>query len=183
MTVQDRIKHLEGLLVHLMRSQQTDSPGRGRASSGPQTPEASTLSERQKGIAPTAPDASSSPTTSDCGSIHLTKAGASYVNSAHWAAVLDGIAELKGHFEEEEEEEEQDVEHMGNQSAHLEATPAPGPSGPQLLYGCPPTVTKEEILASMPPRPVVDQLVSCYFNSFEMSPGQYIPYPVQMFGC
>lgn len=103
--------------------------------------------------------------TSDCGSMKLTESRASYVNSAHWVAVLDGIAELKDHFEKEEEE------------AHANRQP-PDPSfpdltGPQLLYGCTKLATKEEILASIPARSVVDRLVSNYFNTFEMSPGEY----------
>lgn len=180
-TVQDRIKHLEGLLVRLMRSQQAASPGRGGASSGPRTPETPVPGDGA-GMAssaplPPAPDAPSSPAASDGGSIHWTKAGASYVHGAHWAAVLDGIAELKGHFEEEAADNER------AEGAHGDECPAPGPGGPQLLYGCAPTVTKAEILAAVPPRPVVDQLVSCYFNSFEMSPGRCVFSPAQLLGC
>ena len=97
--------------------------------------------------------------------MYLEGSSARYVSSAHWAAVLDGIAELKDHFDNEE-------------AAHPDRTPSDLPSvestGPQLLYGGVKAATKEEILASIPARPVVDRLVSRYFNSFEMSPGQFI---------
>ncbi|KAH6652710.1 fungal-specific transcription factor domain protein [Truncatella angustata] len=96
-------------------------------------------------------------------SVYLTKCGATYVTSAHWAAVLNEIAELKGHFEEAEQREI-------HSHPPFEEPPSPGQAGPQLLYGCSRLLTKEEILASIPARPVVDKLVSCYFNSFEMSP-------------
>ncbi|KAF7155583.1 hypothetical protein CNMCM5623_008125 [Aspergillus felis] len=98
---------------------------------------------------------------SDCGSLQLTQSCTNYVNSAHWAAVLDGIADLKIQLDEEGEVQED--------------TPLDEPSfaqwgGPQLLYGCTSLLTKEEILATIPERPVVDRLISGYFNSFEMSP-------------
>ena len=96
--------------------------------------------------------------------MHLTKSGANYVSNAHWAAVLDGISELKDHFEREEE-----VQQAGRR---LSEQSYPDWTGPQLLYGCLNFASKEEILASVPARPVVDRLVSRYFNSFEMSPGK-----------
>ncbi|KAK7413984.1 hypothetical protein QQX98_007167 [Neonectria punicea] len=101
--------------------------------------------------------------SSDVGSMQFGQSGASYVNSAHWAAVLDGIADIREHFENEKEWEIQD----GSQPTD---TVQPDWTGPQLLYGCPRLGTKDEILASIPSRPVVDRLVSRYFNSFEMSP-------------
>lgn len=90
--------------------------------------------------------------------MQLTRSGASYVNSAHWAAVLDGITELKEHFERKEQDA---------QSSRRISDPSfpPDRTGPQLLYGCTKLATKEEILASIPARPIVDRLVSRYFNT------------------
>jgi hypothetical protein len=96
--------------------------------------------------------------------MQLTSSGTSYVNSAHWAAVLDGIAELKDHFEKEKEM---------YASIRLLDSSFPDWTGPELVYGCTELPIKEEILASIPTRQVVDRLVSRYFSSFEMSPGQY----------
>ncbi|KAM0416870.1 hypothetical protein ACHAPD_005807 [Fusarium lateritium] len=90
-----------------------------------------------------------------------TGGGANYVGSAHWAAVLDGIAELKDHLDNEESH------HSDSQGPDL---PCPQVTGPQLLYGCPKPADKDEIFSSIPARSVVDRLVSRYFNSFEMSP-------------
>jgi hypothetical protein len=98
----------------------------------------------------------------DYGSMQSTGGGANYVGSSHWAAVLDGIAELKDHFDNEEASHP-DVQGVESPSVDM--------AGPQLLYGCPKPASKDEILASIPARPVVDRLVSRYFNSFEMSPG------------
>jgi hypothetical protein len=92
--------------------------------------------------------------------MQTTGGGANYVGSAHWAAVLDGIAELKDHLDNEESRHSEDLD-----------SPYPTITGPQLLYGCPKPADKDEILSSIPTRSVVDRLVSRYFNSFEMSPG------------
>ncbi|RYC91575.1 hypothetical protein BFJ63_vAg5586 [Fusarium oxysporum f. sp. narcissi] len=103
-------------------------------------------------------------TPADYGSMQSTGGGANYVGSSHWAAVLDGIAELKDHFDNEEEASHPDVQSVESPAADM--------TGPQLLYGCPKPASKDEILASILTlsRPVVDRLVSRYFNSFEMSP-------------
>ncbi|KAK2877258.1 hypothetical protein FQN49_001297 [Arthroderma sp. PD_2] len=108
------------------------------------------------------PTDSSSPAVSDCGSMQLTSSGASYVNSAHWAAVLNGIAEIKEYLERDREEE--------RAGSPLLDVPSHDQRGPQLLSGCTKLASKEEILESIPARPVIDRLVSRYFNLFESSP-------------
>lgn len=80
---------------------------------------------------------------------------ANYVGSSHWAAVLDSIAELKEHFEQEEEIRNMATDFNPPNSVHS--------SWPQLLYGCQ-RVTKAEILSSIPPRRAADRLVSRYFT-------------------
>ncbi|KAF8853621.1 hypothetical protein BDZ45DRAFT_67893 [Acephala macrosclerotiorum] len=99
--------------------------------------------------------------TVDCGSMNMDGAGnSSYVGSAHWAAVLDSISELKDHFEREEETRRL-VKEVDETESHS--------NWPQLLYGCP-QVTKAEILSSIPTRREVDRLVSRYF-AIDIAPG------------
>lgn len=74
-----------------------------------------------------------------------------YVGGNHWAAILDGIADLRDHFDREEQ-------------LRL-ATPSPHAL---LLYGCSPA-SWDEILAALPPRPVVDRYVSYYFNHMDIA--------------
>lgn len=85
--------------------------------------------------------------------------GAEYVGSAHWAAVLDSISELKDHYEEEEE---------ARMLVNNGRVPYRSP-GPLLLYQ-PVNVTKAEILASIPARPVVDRMVARYFFLRDTAP-------------
>ncbi|KPM41733.1 hypothetical protein AK830_g4834 [Neonectria ditissima] len=157
--MQERIQQLETLVVDLMQKTAPTRSGENliAAAEHPVTMENVVAPGSNEDIAGV-----DSP-SSECGSMQFSQSGASYVNSAHWAAVLDGIADIKDHLEDEKEGEVLDGSELPNPD-HPEWT------GPQLLYGCPRLATKEEILASIPPRPVVDRLISRYFNSFEMSP-------------
>lgn len=161
--MQNRIQQLEELVVDLM--QQTT---RDRSASEPESTvwssSSPTLTTNHTTAATPKEDASDKVSSiSVNGSMQRTDTGMSYVSGAHWLAILDEITEIKDHLDDEEAQE-----------SHQAPEPTyPKFSGPQLLYGCPNLATKEEILASMPERPLIDRFVSCYFNSFEMSPGQF----------
>jgi hypothetical protein len=43
--------------------------------------------------------------------------------------------------------------------------------GPDLLFSVNPSITQEDILASIPPKEVLDRLMSRYFGSMDMAPG------------
>ena len=81
--------------------------------------------------------------------------GSGYVSGLHWSAVLDSISLLKDHYEEEEE---------ARMQATFDRIPSYQYAGPRLLYE-PVEATKSDILASIPPRPVVDRIISRYFNA------------------
>ncbi|KAJ5160909.1 uncharacterized protein N7482_007913 [Penicillium canariense] len=158
-TVQDRIKQLEDLVVDLMQKMSAANVPPLASSSNP-SPSANTP------LATPAADGAHQVNSPDLdhGSMRLTKSGASYVHGTHWAAVLDGIAELKDHFDRDDE---------ARPRPHPLGTAQPPQvnlSGPQLIHGFTKVATRDEILASIPPRHIVDRLVSRYFNSFEMSP-------------
>ncbi|KAL4786576.1 fungal-specific transcription factor domain-containing protein [Aspergillus varians] len=141
-SVQARIQQLENLVISLRQTSKgsTDIPSI--------TPSQDMTEIDTDGVS----------TQSDYGSMKVNDSGtASYVNADHWLSVLDGISELKDYFETEESQQVFDP-------------PYSGTTGPLLLFGCPQYATKEDILASMPERFEVDRLVSCYFNSFDMSP-------------
>lgn len=160
--MQDRIRHLENLVVDLM--QKTASK------------DGSPLLQPHPIREPTAhvhalPPLNRSPkpesvSPSECGSIEINGSTGRYLSSSHWAAVLDEIAELKHHFEREREDEDRAEASNPVENYHYPS------SGPYLLYGCPQYATKDEVIKSMPSRPTVDRLVSRYFNAFDMSPGE-----------
>jgi hypothetical protein len=105
---------------------------------------------------------------SECGSMRVDRSELSYVGGDHWAAILNGIADLKDHFEREE----------GFQLAHdnldtvgwadTDNLPRPRPLQTLLLYGCPPTASHSEILAALPPKSASDRYVSRYFNRLDL---------------
>ncbi|KAJ8130754.1 hypothetical protein O1611_g2873 [Lasiodiplodia mahajangana] len=88
-------------------------------------------------------------TPSDNGYLWCDTNESQYVSGAHWTAILDSIADLK---------ENADQPGHGSSSSH-----------PQLLYGCKP-ISREAILATLPPRPTVDRGISCYFNRLDIAP-------------
>lgn len=110
------------------------------------------------------------PSPSDYGTIRIQESGTSYVSSAHWVAVLDSIAQLRDHFAHED----QINAHVSDPLQLQEANSAT--LRPQLLYGCSVHVTLASILQAIPPRSVVDRLVSRYFNDLDMATGKVTKY-------
>lgn len=184
-TVHERLHQLETLVISLMQ-QDRSSPGSITVASKSDTPNVSPLtnlnpdaeqlgrSVLQSPVVTAFPSANSSacfvsgvdtgandnvsPVSLNCGIMQVNGLGnANYVGSAHWAAVLDSIAELKVHCEWEEENRQIATEHD---------------SWPQLLYGCQ-RATEAIILSSIPPRELVDKLVSKYFT-LDIAPGESI---------
>ena len=84
-----------------------------------------------------------------------------YMENAKWSAILDKIDVLKNFIEEDSEVDEERTVAEG------EATQ----NGPELLFrgGCQ-DVKKSDILAAIPPRPKVDQLIFECFDSAEIAP-------------
>jgi len=91
------------------------------------------------------------------GRINLDNDEPNYVESTHWTAILDGISELKDYVDDRDE------------SAAVQATIAnlPGASRPTLLCPAEHTVSKQELLASIPPKSVVDNLAAKCFVKAE----------------
>ena len=108
--------------------------------------------------------------SSDLGGARMHLHGTNYVSNVHWAAVLDSISDLKDHYEMEEEA----------RTLVTSYQPLIHSSGPRLLYE-PVNATKDEVLASVPERPIVDRIVARYFNAQGVAPGKSPPLPILMF--
>ncbi|PQE24043.1 fungal specific transcription factor domain-containing protein [Rutstroemia sp. NJR-2017a BVV2] len=83
------------------------------------------------------------------GQVHVGQKSTTYIGATHWAAILDDIEEVKDYFDETEDDELEE-----------ETPPAV-----DLLFNIDSLTTKSELLATLPPRKTVDQLVARYFNS------------------
>ena len=139
-----RISELESLVVTLMQGQPPPSPRPSSPSS------ADVLPVHEVRRSKSSHDEASSP--ADPGTLHLRESGASYVQSAHWEAILTKIRGMK-----------EDL-----------VTDTKAPSGSLFFYGPNRHATRDEILASVPPRPVVDRLMALHFDSYIITPCQYI---------
>jgi hypothetical protein len=93
----------------------------------------------------------------DPGTLNLRESGTSFVQSVHWDAILSKIRGL------------------------ATLTDSKTPPGSHLFYGPNRHATRDEILAAVPPRPVVDRLMALHFDSHIVTPCQYIqaffPFP------
>ncbi|KAL1989020.1 hypothetical protein VTN96DRAFT_5783 [Rasamsonia emersonii] len=87
-----------------------------------------------------------------------------YISDAHWAAVLNDIAEVRQYFANTKKQYEE-------QAQKIKASrPEPDPS--TLLFGSMKPASKAEIMASFPSRYTTDMLIARYFNTY--SPGTHI---------
>ncbi|KAI1743174.1 fungal-specific transcription factor domain protein [Xylaria scruposa] len=154
----DRVDQLENLVLSLMHQTAPSSLDQ-RSRLGPSPPE---THPEQVVLATPKTQRHVSPTPSDVGSIKIQQMTVSYVNGSHWAAVLDSIADLRNHLAQEEETYPRDSDPL--------QLPTSSPK-PQLLYRHPVYETKSSIIKSLPPRPVVDRLVSRYLNVLYIAPG------------
>lgn len=82
----------------------------------------------------------------------------SYSNSGHWSNILDGITELRDELDRIASTDERTV------------SVEPEIPGPDLLFGRQRQITKNEILAAIPPKPHADQLVNTFFTCMDMAP-------------
>ncbi|KAL2678807.1 hypothetical protein Neosp_009558 [[Neocosmospora] mangrovei] len=84
----------------------------------------------------------------DPGTLEVRESGTSYVQSVHWEAILTKIRGLK---------EDLVIDNKA-------------PLGSHLFYGPNRHATREEILAAVPPRPVVDRFMALHFDSYIITP-------------
>lgn len=145
--IQDRLDHLERLVKAIM----PDS--NNQRASGPEPQETQHENEALTAEA----------TKSDHlehGSIHPSASELPYVEGDHWASILDDIADLKirvdGHVTSNY------MEGHGVMSKYKSPHAL-------LLYGCPQATSRDEILAGLPPKNVVDRHVSVYFNRLDIA--------------
>ncbi|KAI1421820.1 fungal-specific transcription factor domain-containing protein [Xylaria sp. FL1777] len=99
--------------------------------------------------------------SSEYGSICISSSKLHYVGGEHWAAILDGIAEMRGQVVGQEDKGSYDLSDLG------EATSEPSPRA-LLLYGNHRKVSRAEILEALPPKAAVDRYISRYFNRLDL---------------
>ncbi|KAI0543224.1 hypothetical protein GGR58DRAFT_519341 [Xylaria digitata] len=142
-SVQDRLVQLEQLVMNVIQSQNISHNTPTPLAIDPH------IGIPRQGANELVDPPTAASTPSDNGSLWYSANETRYVGGAHWAAILDGIADLR---------EDVDQQCQGSRSSH-----------PRLLYGCQPT-SRDAILATLPPRPTVDRSISRYFNILDLAP-------------
>ncbi|KAF4996034.1 hypothetical protein FDECE_12602 [Fusarium decemcellulare] len=97
----------------------------------------------------------------EAGSLNTSASASSYVSGAHWVAILDSISELKEQVQSEDEDISKD---------HEDPLIRAEDHKPSLLFGYQCNLSKEDLIATLPARPIVDRWVSEYFNDLDMMP-------------
>lgn len=194
--VQDRIDHLESLVLSLMQRQQ--QPAATRDNLAPQFDTTlGTPSDRRDHVGtsvdvdidiqvdvepPTTPSQAEpqqcdhdtqrqvSPSPSDYGTIRMRESGLGYASNTHWLAILDSITQLREHVAlNNPSPNPVPQQHAALAVFDRDARPLPRP---RLLYGVRGQASFSSILQAVPPRPTADRLVSRYFNDLDMATGK-----------
>ena len=187
--VKGRIRQLENLVVDLMNQNRTqtetsnteekrdshDATARTGAFSQPTppsdndtTPPSATERSQQSGDSPEDVDSATTP----FGQMKISKNEISYVGESHWGAILNSISDLKRDLGEEEELGE-DVGPDSTPESTMNSWGSISIGGIQphattglgFMLGNSTTVTKEQLISSVPEKKTADRLLSLWFNS------------------
>ncbi|EEA18666.1 hypothetical protein EYB25_008774 [Talaromyces marneffei] len=90
-----------------------------------------------------------------------------YISEAHWASVLNDIAEVRQFFQNSRKQYEE-------QAQKIQATKPEADTTTMLLFGSVKAPSKSEILASFPSRYITDMLIARFFNNRGHGPGAYV---------
>ncbi|UNI18377.1 hypothetical protein JDV02_004649 [Purpureocillium takamizusanense] len=157
LSVQDRLVHLERLVMSLMPP--ADNPKQL----------ADDLSPKDSAR----PMVESMDVPSECGSMHVSDSDFRYVGGDHWAAILDSITDLKDHLNPDAQLQLVGTGDSGHsEPSDCESTdlrPGSRSSHALLLYGPSRPTSRANILAALPPKVAVDRYVARYFNSLEIA--------------
>jgi len=160
-SLQSRIFELESLVVTLMKDQSLPSLAGPHSSVPSSLSSPDTLPEIERSRKPQ----SEARSPSDPGTLKLRDSGTSYVQSAHWEAILTKIRGLK--------------EDLVTDSKAL--------PGSHLFYGPNRHATRDEILPGVPAHQIVDRLMALHFDSYMITPCQYFQacfaLPVTLTAC
>ncbi|OIW34303.1 hypothetical protein CONLIGDRAFT_607106 [Coniochaeta ligniaria NRRL 30616] len=105
----------------------------------------------------------------DLGKLSITDDHTVYTGSSHWVTILEDIRQLKDELSEDNDEHSAGTTRLGATSLDASLRQEPQLTKLSLLNSAP-RLSKEDILAMLPPRKAVDRHVSHFFNIFDMAP-------------
>ncbi|KAG4028087.1 hypothetical protein MFRU_024g00570 [Monilinia fructicola] len=149
--VQERIQDLEKLVVALMNQKKDMS-----ATSSQAVPPDYHASTAESSTSSWPDDSTTSESADSFGRVSIEDELPNYVGGAHWAAILENIAGLKDSLGSDEWPK---GTARGNNKY----------KGPELLLGENRKASRGSILAGLPSKPVVDNLIERYFTAIDAS--------------
>ncbi|KAL5047006.1 hypothetical protein BDW71DRAFT_180828 [Aspergillus fruticulosus] len=163
--VQDRLQHLENLIMSFAQQRKQGEPQSQEPSPSFPVPAPELLARGQTmALTPTSPpklegtspESEGTPSGGD-GKLLVKDTVTNYIYSAHWKAILEEIKEFKQSLQESDDSsDEEAIEDDGSSSRE-----------PTIWFGISRSTSKEELLSDIPARQVTDRLVSYYLISKE----------------
>ncbi|KAL2825464.1 fungal-specific transcription factor domain-containing protein [Aspergillus cavernicola] len=165
--VQDRLQHLENLILSLAQQKKQDE-GESEDATAALPPGALDLESRRQSMLLTPPSPSTgklegtgleigdSP-PGQTGKLLVKETGTSYIDSAHWKAILEEINEFKESLRDTDELS--DEETLQDEDSNDDA--------PTIWFGLGKPISKEELLSDIPSRLITDRMVSYFLTSKE----------------
>ncbi|KAH8692204.1 putative C6 transcription factor [Talaromyces proteolyticus] len=163
--MQNRIDRLESLVLSLMTN--------GSQSAGPAAAVAALSGNDSIGSVPNSQDleldddvdgqeeSETESVTKSFGIMKMDNNKSMYISEAHWASVLNDIAEVRQYFSSHKKQYEEQAQKLKAAKPEIDTS--------MLLFGSVKAPSKAEIMASFPSRYTTDMLIARYFNTY--SPG------------
>ncbi|PWY71078.1 hypothetical protein BO94DRAFT_263166 [Aspergillus sclerotioniger CBS 115572] len=167
--MQNRIDRLESLVLSLMTNgSQAAGPAAalaaisGNSSSAGSVPHTGDLDLEDE--SPNGPEESDTEqVTKSFGIMKVDNNKSWYFSEAHWATVMNDIAEVRNYFQTHKKQYEEQAE-------KLKATKLPTDvPGSALLFGATKPLTRAEIMSSFPSKYTTDMLIARYFSCYDPS--------------
>ncbi|KAI1335583.1 fungal-specific transcription factor domain-containing protein [Xylariaceae sp. FL0016] len=165
--VQDRIQHLEGLVLSLVQKSGgnlTQAEAMSVETTPPSTAIRSNASGSQ-GDRVTDENALEKPDPADFGSLSLSSAESRYQDQTHWTSILNAIGRRK---DDDATAAPQETAQHHSLSAETSSASSADNHEILLLAGCE-KISREEILAAFPSKDVADNLLSRCFDLLDLS--------------
>ncbi|KAL3704883.1 hypothetical protein TMatcc_008555 [Talaromyces marneffei ATCC 18224] len=180
--IQNRIQHLENLILSFaQQKKQEDESGSGSGSgsggsnSGGAARGSSTLTSPAGHVnnnsaepSPTTSGAAEQSTSVEADPGKLLNNGMTYVDASNWQAILDDLKEVKKYVQNEDQDFDDD-DFLGDDSEDEIVEVEQDANRPTLLFYGGRVPAKQELLADLPAREVVDRLIAKYLNSDDPS--------------
>ncbi|PWY89284.1 hypothetical protein BO70DRAFT_164721 [Aspergillus heteromorphus CBS 117.55] len=169
--MQNRIDRLESLVLSLMTNgSQAAGPAAamaalsGNSSNTGSVPHTGDLDLDLEDESPNGPEESDTEqVTKSFGIMKVDNNKSLYFSEAHWATVMNDIAEVRNFFQTHKKQYEEQAEKL--KSTKL-PTDVPGSA---LLFGATKPLSRAEIMSSFPSKYTTDMLIARYFSSYDPS--------------